>query len=907
MSRILFYLQYAARNLWRNRRWSTFAVFSVAAGVATVVALRSLGLAIGDALTSSVRSGNHGDITLSLGGDFGFFNFGSPEDQPSFDPSALQSIENWVKERGGTLAAYTTAGNIQLASTNYTTAGRPQFISTFFINPKTFPPTDDIRAVDPAGVPLRDLFQGGNEVVVSQNLASTQNIKVGDKVRVSGTEVDFVVRGIVPASVQGGLRDLFSAFFGFAYFDNSIQAKLPVPKEPNRISILLPDGTSTSAIEADVADLMNVSNRAGVYPRVTSVPQLLRENQQISDVIGSFIVVLGLGALLIGGVGIINTMLVMVRRRTEEIAALKTFGLKGRQVAALFMAEAFLLGLVGSLVGGVFGTVLSGLANAYGQTLIQQPLVWRIYPEAILFGLALGLVITVVFGVAPVLIAVKVRPATILRPNESQVPRMGCLQSLGMILLVVVVVGAIAGKILQPSFNVVPDRYAPNPLMVGIIGVAVTLLILGILIGLLWIVVWLIGKLPAFGSPELRLALRNLTTHRTRTATTLLALSAGMFALSSISYAGAGTRQIVQFSLSHMFGGNVLIFPVLPEVIAQPLIDSKLNSLEGLEYKTRISSFNGHIQAIDGVKSDMVQVNSPQTQQGEDSQQITTYFDNSVQIIVRDTTNPNPDQDTTLAAGRTLRPDDRGKDVAVVRLNPLLVALNTHVGSTLQVEIDGQVRGFEVVGLLPEMNQSGGFPLSAFAFGDMSVPPGVLSGSGNGFQVNVAQIKPEALNKALVDLSSMPLIYAFDVQFFDNILSRFIDQMSAIPILVGLLSLGAAAVIMANTVALATLERRRQIGILKAVGLKGRRVLGVMLLENTVVSLLGGLIGIGLSALGVVIVSRFSIDLTILIPADSSLVTIALVVAAVLIAWVATLLSARPVVAERVTNVLRYE
>jgi putative ABC transport system permease protein len=906
MSRILFYLQYAARNLWRNRRWSTFAVFSVAAGVATVVALRSLGLAIGDALTSSVRSGNHGDITLSLGGDFGFFNFGTPEDQPTFDPPALQSIESWVKERGGKLAAYTAAGNIQLASTNYTTAGRPQFISTFFIDPKTFPPTSDIRAVDPAGVPLGDLFQGGNEVVVSQNLASTQNIKVGDKVRVSGTEEEFVVRGVVPASAQGGLRDLFSAFFGFAYFDNSVRAKLPVAKEPNRISILLPDGTTASAVEADVSDLLNTSHSAGVYPRATSVPQLLRENQRISDVIGSFIVVLGLGALLIGGVGIINTMLVMVRRRTEEIAALKTFGLKGRQVAALFMAEAFLLGLVGSLIGGLFGTVLSGLANAYGQTLIQQPLAWRIYPEAILFGLALGLVITVVFGVAPVLIAVKVRPATILRPNESQVPRMGCLQSLGMIVLVVVVVGAIAGQILQPSFNVMPEHYAPNALLVGIVGVAVTLLILGILIGLLWIVVWLIGKLPAFGSPELRLALRNLTTHRTRTATTLLALSAGMFALSSISYAGAGTRQIVQFSLSHMFGGNVLIFPVLPEVIAQPLINSKLNSLEGLEYKTRISSFNGQIQAVDGVKTDTVQVNPPQ-QTGRNPRRFSNYIDNSVQIVVRDTTNPNPEQDITLAAGRALRPDDRGKDVVVVRLNPLLVALNTHVGSTLQVEIDGQVRGFEVVGLLSEMNESGGFPLSSFAFGDMLVPPGVLSGSGNGFQINVAQIKLEALNKALVDLSSMPLIYAFDVQFFDNILSRFIDQMSAIPILVGLLSLGAAAVIMANTVALATLERRRQIGILKAVGLKGRRVLGVMLLENTVVSLLGGLIGIGLSALGVVIVSRLSIDLTILIPADSSLVTIALVVAAVLIAWVATLLSARPVVAERVTNVLRYE
>ena len=58
----------------------------------------------------------------------------------------------------------------------------------------------------------------------------------------------------------------------------------------------------------------------------TTVPELLATNQAIADLLGRFIVVMGLGALLIGGVGIINTMLVMVGRRTEEIAALKTFG-----------------------------------------------------------------------------------------------------------------------------------------------------------------------------------------------------------------------------------------------------------------------------------------------------------------------------------------------------------------------------------------------------------------------------------------------------------------------------------------------------------------------------------------------------------------------------------------------------
>jgi putative ABC transport system permease protein len=103
------------------------------------------------------------------------------------------------------------------------------------------------------------------------------------------------------------------------------------------------------------------------------------------------------------------------------------------------------------------------------------------------------------------------------------------------------------------------------------------------------------------------------------------------------------------------------------------------------------------------------------------------------------------------------------------------------------------------------------------------------------------------------------------------------------------------------------LERRRQIGILKAVGLRGGRVLSVVLLENTLVSLLGGLLGIGLSSLGVVIMSRYGLDITMLIPTDALPVAVALVVAALFIAWISTFLSAQTVLGERVTNVLRYE
>jgi putative ABC transport system permease protein len=904
MSRLLFYLQYAARNLWRNRRWSNFAMFSVAAGVATVVALRSLGLAISDSLTNNVRASLHGDISLSTGE--GGFSFGNPNEEDGFSLQQINAIQSWVDEYNGQMSAYTEGSSIQITALDFNTVGRPQFISSYFVDPTSYPPTNDIRAIDPAGVHLGELFQGGNEVVISENLAQTQGIAVGDSVRVSGTTELFIVRGIVPTSAEAGLRNIFAAFFGFAYFDNALKAMLPTLDQPNNVGILLPDGLSAEQIEDAANDLSN-QIRSGNFFYVQTVPEIIEENQQIADLLGSFIVVLGLGALLIGGVGIMNTMLVMVRRRTEEIASLKTFGLKGRQVAALFMSEALLLGAGGSILGSLIGILLSSLANTYGQMLIQQPLTWKVYPEALLFGFVLGMVVTAVFGVAPVLTAVKIRPAIILRPNETYIPRTGCLQSVGVVLLVVLAIGTVAGQIISPTFALAGGR-APNPFLVGIIGVAITLAILGILVGLLWVVVWLIGRLPVFGSVDLRLALRNLSTHRIRTATTLLALSAGMFALSSIAFFGAGVREIIQFSLSETFGGNVLIFPVLAP--SNAAIDAKLNELPGVTYRTRIQNYDGQFEQIDEYDLDrpssLPNVSAVVDGETLNTRQMLQRWDlRNPNTTLRQTDNPNLPAGTFIA-GRNLTLEDAGKRVTVLRMNPLLNALGLHVGSIVAVRIEGRLFDFEVVGITQEAATLN--PRENFVIGGMLVPPGSLEGiEPSQFQMTIAQVEPQQLNNVLVELSSLPLVFSIDISFIDSFLSRLIEQMSAIPILVGLLSLGAAAVIMANTVALATLERRRQIGILKAVGLKGGRVLRVMLLENTIISLIGSLLGIGLSALGVALMAQLSANLALAVPTEALPVAILLLVVAILIAWAATVLSARTVIGERVTNVLRYE
>ncbi len=884
MKQIIFYLHYAARSLRRNLRWTLFAIFSIGAGVAAIVALRGLGLAIGDSLVETARASNRGDITLSTArfGGFGPFTAGGL-DENTLSQAQIDALAERAVELGGTYAAYSVIGNMQIAPVGAVTAGRPQFVSALLIDPQTFPPTGDIIAQEPAGIPLRDLFYE-RSVVISRNLAQAQGIRLGETVRVSGSEQPFIVSGIVATEEEAGLRNLFASFFGFAYFDVRLAGELQLNPQPNTVSIALPPGTDIDAVAGEFARL---APRAST----TTVTQVLRQNQQFSDVVGRFIVVMGLGALLIGGVGIINTMLVMVGRRTMEIAAFKTFGLKGRQIGALFLAEAFLLGLGGSLVGCVLGVLLSGAVNAYGEAFLQQRLPWRIYPEALLYGLALGMVVTMVFALLPVLTANRVRPAVILRPNEMSVPGTSVFHAALVLIIVVIVVGGVAGRIL-------------GSIPIGIIGVAVTLVILGVLVGLMWLLVWLIGRLPAFGNVDLKLALRGLTARRIRTATTLMALSGGMFALSSITFVGVGAREILNFQLTNQLGGNVLVFPltsVVSPALGTGLLNAQLDRIDGIRYRTELQNYAGRLVAVDGEMPrlvipvpDFVLNSMPERARQEMMQEMREI---TIPIQVRRTDNPNPTGG--IVAGRGLTLEDQGRRVIVVPESEQTQALGIGVGTILTIEEDRERIDFEVVGITATQTVG-------FNSGTYQVPPGAFDARPD-FSFYVLQTEPDALNDVLLALTTNPLNIAIDISFIDGLVKRFIDQFSAIPTVVGLLSLLAAAVTMANTVSLATLERRRQIGVLKAVGLKSGRVLRVMLLENTIVGLLGGLLGIGLSALGVAIMTQLGVGDAIPIPREALPIAIALIAAAVLIAWVSTFLSARPATQERVTSVLRYE
>ncbi|GAB4307551.1 MAG: hypothetical protein Kow00117_00770 [Phototrophicales bacterium] len=928
INRLFFYVQYALRNLYRSRRWSLFAILSVTAGVAAVVALRSMGLAIQESLTTNIQASNHGDITLERGSLTGGLNFGAAVEENVFQDYEITQIQHWAEQNNAQMTQYITT-NLQLSEIN-AQVSRLSFVTAILIDPNTYPPTQDIVALEPSGVPLSDLFTGGYEVVISQNLAATQNLSVGDAVRVTGSTEPFIIRGIVPTSSEAGLRDIFAAYFGFAYFDYSHTATLSVDPRPNRISLLMPANTPLEIIEQAGNELHELLQATGTFTRVLTVASILEQNQAIADILGRFIVVLGLGSLLIGGVGIINTMLVMVRRRTSEIAALKTFGLKGRQIAILFMMEALFIGIAGSILGSITGTLLSRFTNQYGETFIQQSLPFRIYPEAIIFGIVLGIVVTAVFGVIPVLTAVQVRPNIILRPNEPYIPTLGIIHSLGVIMFVVISLGVIAGQIIGPfpdwitTFEFIP---LPQNITAGILTVAGTLLLLMILTGMMWLLVWLISRMPAFGWLDLSIALKNLKTGRLRTATTIIAISTGMFAISSISFYTAGVQEILAVTLTESFGGNVLVltpasfrsgqFPALAQ-FAEEQFERKLTQLDGIVYRTQILSYSALITAVDG-QSTGAKDNTDERealldairQAGQSNnfgqiRELNQAFEEAsrywINITVRDTENPDF-AGPPVNQGVTISQSDYGRPVGLLRLDPRIAELGIGLGSQVTLQVKGISYTIDIVGVV----YLDSFNIETNSFGDLLLPPGLITNTPPDIRIDSLLVEEKQISDVILELSTMVGFFPLDVKLIDGIVSRLIDQFTALPLLVGILSLGAAAVIMANTVALATFERRRQIGILKAIGLKANRILRIMVLENLIISLVGAIFGIGTSGVMFGAFSLLGWDELVLIPDDSQTVVIALLIAALMIASLATIFSANIATHERVLNVLRYD
>jgi putative ABC transport system permease protein len=179
------------------------------------------------------------------------------------------------------------------------------------------------------------------------------------------------------------------------------------------ISIKILPGEDIPAAEAQVRELLRQRHRLQPYQEddftVRNLSEVLQTQEASSKVMTYLLLAIASVSLLVGGIGIMNIMLVSVTERTREIGLRMAVGARGRDILTQFLVEAVTLSLIGGLIG-----IAVGLATSYA---ISELAEWRvaISPEAIAMAFGFAAAVGVFFGFYPARKAARLDPIEALR------------------------------------------------------------------------------------------------------------------------------------------------------------------------------------------------------------------------------------------------------------------------------------------------------------------------------------------------------------------------------------------------------------------------------------------------------------------------------------------------------------
>lgn len=206
----------------------------------------------------------------------------------------------------------------------------------------------------------------------------------------------------------------------YMYMSSSTSGKIFLPKaiwpslfaydEPEEVAVRCASTEAMSQVGTNVADLLNTSltNDTLKY-RAEDVLQQARELQDLSNATNQQLIWIASISLLVGGIGVMNIMLVSVTERTREIGLKKAIGAKKGRILWQFLTEAAVLTSLGGLIGVGAGIGLAELISRLTQTPVA------ISVPFIFLGVLFSMLIGVIFGLLPSIKAANLNPIDALR------------------------------------------------------------------------------------------------------------------------------------------------------------------------------------------------------------------------------------------------------------------------------------------------------------------------------------------------------------------------------------------------------------------------------------------------------------------------------------------------------------
>ncbi|MER5303203.1 ABC transporter permease [Streptomyces lasiicapitis] len=652
---------------------------------------------------------------------------------------------------------------------------------------------------------------GPGEALIDADTADKKDVEIGDTLSVLAAPGSFKVRIV-----------------GIATFTTTNPgAALVFLDTPTAQTKLLGDKDAATSIAVDAAPgVSDVDLKRRVAAELGTAYDLKtaeEEAESAASELGGFLdvikyVMLGFAgvAVLVGIFLIVNTFSMLIAQRTRELGLLRALGADRKQVRRSVLIEAVLLGVVGSTLGLAAGIGLAAglieLMGLFGMNLKSTEMVigWPT-PFA---SYVVGVGVTFVAAYLPARRAAQVSPMAALADAEIA----GVGRPLRMRALVGSVVAVAGAAALVGCATSSDTATAASLLGLGVVLSLIATVVAGPLL-VRPVIRVLGGAFPALFGSVGRMSQRNALRNPRRTGATAAALMVGLALVGGLSVASASMTKSFDDQIDKTLGADFVVqnnaFMPFPPEVTKKVTDTdgaglvvrsrftpmKLRMPDGKTVETTAAGFGKQLDEV--VKTTYAQGNSAQA----------------------------------LAPGRLAMDRDYAKDHDV------------RVGSVLPVEFPGERKAELTVAALTDNDGAAGPGMEGGLFmGLGTLEKYVPDGQDSAVYVNAS---PGTDTEALRDRLDTALDPYPQVQVRDQAdYKKLIREQIAVMLYLVYALLGLAIVIavlgVVNTLALSVVERTREIGLLRAIGLARRQLRRMIRLESVVIAVFGAVLGLAL-------------------------------------------------------------